>query len=70
MTIRSNMVERKRERLLTVRVNDAEMTMLETLAAREAVSSSEWVRNILRREHTLATAARPSKQRKPKPKRK
>jgi hypothetical protein len=59
------MVERKRERLLTVRMNAAEMAMVEALASREGLSASEWIRNIVRREHTLATAAKP-----PKPKRK
>ena len=47
-----------RERLLTVRMNDAEMAMLQGLADREEISVSEWVRNIVRRERTLATAAR------------
>jgi hypothetical protein len=59
------MVDRKRERLLTVRMNDAEMAMLDELAAIEGVSSSEWVRNVVRREYTLANV-QPSK--KPKKK--
>lgn len=61
------MAERKRGRLLTVRMNDAEMMMLETLSGLEGLSASEWVRNIVRREHTLAqAAAKPAK----RPKRK
>lgn len=51
------MAERKRGRLLTVRMNDAEMAMLETLSGLERLSASEWIRNIVRREHTLAHAA-------------
>lgn len=62
------MVERKRERLLTVRMNDAEMAMLDALAEDEGVSSSEWVRNVVRREQALSAAARHRS--KPKPKRK
>jgi hypothetical protein len=46
-------------------MNAAEMAMVEALASREGLSASEWIRNIVRREHTLATAAKP-----PKPKRK
>jgi hypothetical protein len=56
------MVERKREKLLNVRVLDAEMEMLGELAQRESVSMSEWIRNCIRREHALlgATAAKRS----------
>jgi hypothetical protein len=50
------MVERKREKLLNVRMLEAEMTMLSELAERDGVSVSEWVRNVVRREHSLAGA--------------
>ena len=49
---------RRRQRLLTVRTNEAEMAMVQKLADREGLGVSEWVRNLIRREHTLATAAR------------
>ncbi len=50
------MVERKREKLLNVRVLDAEMEMLGELAQRASVSMSEWIRNCIRREHALLGA--------------
>ncbi len=49
---------RRRQRLLTVRTNEAEMAMVQRLADQEEISISEWIRNVIRREHTLATAAR------------
>jgi hypothetical protein len=57
------MVERRREKLLNVRVLDAEMQMLGELAHREGVSMSEWIRNSIRKEHALlgAKAAKRSK---------
>jgi hypothetical protein len=57
------MVERRRDKLLNVRVLDAEMEMLGELAERERVSMSEWIRNNIRKEHALlgAKAAKRSK---------
>jgi hypothetical protein len=52
---------RKRQKLLTVRTNEAEMDMVQALADRERLSVSEWVRNMIRREHTLAFDAWPTK---------
>ena len=49
---------RKRLKLLTVRTNEAEMDMVQAVADDEGLSVSEWVRNIIRREHTLLLAAR------------
>jgi hypothetical protein len=34
------------------------MAMVQRLADQEEISISEWIRNVIRREHTLATAAR------------
>ena len=55
---------RRRQQLLTVRTNEAEMQMVQDLADAEDLGVSEWVRNLIRREHTLATAARRRKRRK------
>ena len=52
---------RKRQKLLTVRTNKAEMDMVQALADLEGISVSEWVRNTIRREHTLAFDAWPTK---------
>ncbi len=52
------MVQKRRQKLLTVRTNEAEMDMVQVLADREELGVSEWVRNIIRREHTLLLAAR------------
>lgn len=52
---------RKRQRLLTVRTNEAEMDMVQALADLEGISVSEWVRNTIRREHTLTFEAWPTK---------
>ena len=60
------MVERKRDRALTVRVLDAELEMLGELAEHEGVTASEWIRNVIRREHVVAFGARPAKRPKPK----
>lgn len=51
---------------MTVRMLDAETQMVSDLAERECVTVSEWIRNIIRREHLLAFGAKP----RPKPKRK
>ena len=45
---------RKRQRVLVVRTNDTEMDMVQELADLEGLSVSEWVRNVIRREYTLA----------------
>ena len=58
------MAERRREKLLTIRVNEAEMAMVFELAEDEKVGVSEWIRNIIRREHAIASVAKPSKKRK------
>jgi predicted HicB family RNase H-like nuclease len=50
------MVERRREKLLNVRMLDTEMEMLGELAQRERVSMSEWIRNCIRREHAMLGA--------------
>ena len=52
---------RKRLKLLTVRTNETEMDMVQALADLEGLSVSEWVRNMVRREHTLAFDAWPTK---------
>lgn len=54
-------VERKRDRALTVRMLEAEVGMLAELADRDGVSVSEWIRNTIRKEHVLAFSAKPSK---------
>jgi hypothetical protein len=46
---------------------DAETAMVVEFAEREGVTVSEWLRNVIRREHLLAFGATP--RRKPKPKR-
>lgn len=60
------MVERRREKLLNVRVLDAEMEMLGELAQQEGVSMSEWIRNCVRREHALLKGAKAAKRAKAK----
>lgn len=55
-----------RTRALNVRMLESEATMLAELAAHEGVSISEWVRNIVRREHVLKLGDRPSPKKKPK----
>ena len=54
-------VIRKRQKLLTVRTNETEMDMVHALADLEGLSVSEWVRNMIRREHILAFGPRPTK---------
>ena len=44
---------------MTVRMLDVETQMVSDLAEREQVTVSEWVRNIIRREHALAFGATP-----------
>lgn len=58
------MVERNRERALTVRLLDTERDMLTELTERERVTASEWIRNMIRREHALAFAAQPTKKKR------
>src|SRR5262245_60187571 len=53
-----------RTRLVNVRMLDAEVTMLAELAELEGVSQSEWVRNVIRREHTLMFREKPSPKRR------
>jgi hypothetical protein len=60
------MVDRKRDRALTVRVLEAELEMLSELAELEGVNASEWIRNTIRREHAVAFRGRPSKRPKQK----
>ncbi len=57
------MPERTRNRLLNVRLLETETAMLAELAAAEHVSVSEWIRNVIRREHTLAFRAAPKRTR-------
>lgn len=52
-----------RTRMLNVRMLESETTMLADLAAREGVSISEWIRNLVRREHAIAFGAHPSPKR-------
>lgn len=59
------MVERKREKGLTVRMLEAELTMVAELADKDGVSVSEWIRNVIRREHLLAFGAQPKRKTKP-----
>jgi hypothetical protein len=58
------MVERKRDKPLNVRLLEAEMAMLSELAERDGVTVSEWIRNVIRRDHLLAFSTKP----RPKPK--
>jgi hypothetical protein len=60
------MAERKRDSPLVVRLLETERQMLNELAEKEGVTVSEWIRNVIRREHLLAESAKPSA----KPKRK
>jgi hypothetical protein len=62
------MVERRRDKGLTVRMLDTELTMLDELAEREGVSVSEWIRNVIRREHLVAFSSKPARTRKTKAK--
>lgn len=62
-----SMVERKRDRALTVRMLEIELDMLAALAEQEGVSVSEWIRNTIRREHVLTFTAK--KPKRPNPKR-
>ena len=54
-----------RTRALNVRMLESEAEMLAELAEHEGVSISEWVRNVIRREHVLL-GARTSPKRKSK----
>jgi hypothetical protein len=58
------MVDRKRNKVLVVRMLDAEVTMLGELAEREGLTVSEWVRNVIRREHLLVFSPKPKAKRK------
>lgn len=58
------MPERTRNRLLNVRLLETEHAMLTEFAAAEQVTISEWVRNIVRREHALAFRASPKRTRR------
>ena len=60
------MVDGKRVRLLNVRLLESEAAMLTELAEREGVSQSEWIRNVIRVQHALSQAAKPSKRTKAK----
>lgn len=57
---------RTRNRLLNVRLLETETAMLAELAAAEHVSVSEWIRNVIRREHALAFRASPKRTRRPR----
>ena len=63
---RDEMVERRRTRVLNVRLQEAEVEMLSELAELEGMSVSEWIRTIIRQKHTLAFGGRttPVKKRK------
>jgi len=58
------MVERKRTRALNVRMLDTELTMLTELAEHDSVSLSEWIRNVIRREHLLTFGAKPRRKKR------
>ena len=45
--------DRRRQRLLNVRVNDEEKRMLEELADAEGLGMSDYVRNLIRAEYAL-----------------
>jgi len=45
--------DRRRERLVNVRVNEDEKQMLEELAEAEGLGMSDYVRNLIRAEHAL-----------------
>lgn len=52
---------RTRNRLLNVRLLETETAMLAELATTEHVTVSEWIRNVIRREHTIAFRSAASK---------
>lgn len=54
---------RTRNRLLNVRLLETETAMLAELATGEHVTVSEWIRNVIRREHALAFRAAPKRAR-------
>lgn len=58
------MPERTRNRLLNVRLLETEHAMLAELAEAEQVTISEWIRNVVRREHALAFRASPKRTRR------
>ncbi|HMJ13670.1 MAG TPA: hypothetical protein VK524_19770 [Polyangiaceae bacterium] len=45
---------------------DSELKQLDDLAEHEGITVSEWVRNVIRREHLLTFAERPSAKKRPK----
>jgi antitoxin component of RelBE/YafQ-DinJ toxin-antitoxin module len=45
--------ERRRQHLLNVRVNEDEKRMAQELADAEGLGMSDYVRNLIRREHAL-----------------
>jgi predicted HicB family RNase H-like nuclease len=55
-----------RTKALNVRMLESEAAMLADLATHEGVSISEWVRNIIRREHALTLGTRPPPRKRPK----
>ena len=59
-----NMAVRKRDRGLAVRMLDSELLMLSELAEHEGVSSSEWIRNTIRREHAIVFSERRAKRKR------
>ena len=46
------MVERKRDRLLQVRMHDVEVEMLDVVADSEGLTASEWVRQAIRHRYS------------------
>ena len=57
-----------RMRMLNVRILEAETELLAELAEREGVSISEWIRNVVRREHAIAFSSAVLPRKKPKKK--
>jgi hypothetical protein len=55
-----------RDFMLRVRMTEDERKMLETLAARQGLTSSDVVRQLVRREHEVTVRAAPRKRPKPK----
>lgn len=56
-----SMAETARDRVLNVRLTDAEVGMLGELAGHEALSVSDWVRMTIRVEHARTFRPRPRK---------
>lgn len=57
------MTETPRDRVLNVRLTEAEVNMLGELAGHEALSVSDWVRMTIRVEHARAFRPKPKAKR-------